>query len=292
MSADFEAGAPRATVAAEAGPLPSILPVAVTRSTALRWLRWRHAYFFFTFCPLLILMAVFIDPYKNDKPQRWLSRMVVRLAGARVEVRCAPGFDPHRTCFFVSNHVNLFDPFTLYSVVPQFIRGLELESHFRIPVYGMLMKRFGNVPVPDRPRPADLKQMWRMTRASLESGVSLVVFPEGGRTITGRVGNFQEGVFRMAPMWGTPITPVSIVGSFEFNRKTSWQLRPSRVIVYLHDTIETAGLTKEDVPRLCAQVREIVSAPVEAYSCLDGEAATVGAVSLRQEARRGFDCAR
>ena len=77
------------------------------------------------------------------------SRNVVRLAGARVEVRRSPGFDPQRTCFFVSNHVNLFDPFVLYSAIPQFFRGLELESHFRIPVYGWLMKRFGNVPVPD-----------------------------------------------------------------------------------------------------------------------------------------------
>ena len=55
-----------------------------------------------------------------------------------------------------------------------------------------MMKRFGNVPVPDNPRPSDLKQMWRLTRAALDSGVSLVVFPEGSRTITGRVEPFQE----------------------------------------------------------------------------------------------------
>ena len=87
--------------------------------------------------------------------------------------------------------------------------------------------------------------MWRMTRAALDSGVSLVVFPEGSRTITGRVGRFQDGVFRMAQQFGTPIVPVSIVGSFEFNRKTSWMLRPSTIVVYLHDTIETAGLRQE-----------------------------------------------
>jgi 1-acyl-sn-glycerol-3-phosphate acyltransferase len=221
--------------------------------------------FFFTVCPVLILLGVFVDPRKNDRPQRWLSRWVVRLAGGRVEVRRSPGFDPHRTCFLISNHVDLFDPFVLYGVVPQFFRGLELESHFRIPVYGWLMKRFGNVPVPDTTRLSDLKRMWRMAQSALDRGVSLAVFPEGRRTVTGRVGPFHDGVFRMALQFGAPITPVSIVGSFEFNRKTSWILRPSRIVVHLHDTIETKDLDKRDLAGLRERVRAAVAAPVNAH---------------------------
>ena len=225
--------------------------------------RWALAgAFFFSVCPALVLLGIFVDPRKNDRPQRWMSRNVTRLAGARVEVRCSPGFDPHRVCFFVSNHVNLFDPFVLYTAVPQFFRGLELESHFRIPVYGWLMKRFGNVPVPELNRPSDLKRMWRLTRAALDRGVSLVVFPEGGRTVTGRVGPFHDGVFRMAQDFGTPITPVSIVGSFAFNRKTSWMLRPSTIVVWLHETIETDGCSKREVPELRDRVWRAVAAPV------------------------------
>jgi 1-acyl-sn-glycerol-3-phosphate acyltransferase len=232
------------------------------RSVA-RWIA--AATLFFTVCPVLILIGAFIDPRKNDWPQRALFRNVVRFAGARLEVRRTPGFDATRTCFLVSNHVNLFDPFVLYSSIPQFFRGLELESHFRIPVYGWLMKRFGNVPVPDAGRPADLKRMWRLTRAALDSGVSLLVFPEGGRTLTGRVAEFQEGPFRMALQFGTPIVPVSIVGSFEFNRKTNWMLRPAKIVVYLHDVIETAGLDKRDAAKLSERVHDIVAAPVDAY---------------------------
>jgi 1-acyl-sn-glycerol-3-phosphate acyltransferase len=221
--------------------------------------------FFFTVVPVLIVLGIFVDPQKNDRPQRWMSRWTVRLAGGRVEVRKSPGFDPHRTCFVVSNHVNLFDAFVLYGVIPNFFRGLELESHFRIPVYGWLMKRFGNVPVPDVVRLSDLKRMWRMTQAALDRGVSLVVFPEGSRTVTGRVDRFHDGVFRMALQFGAPITPVSIVGSFEFNRKTSWVLRPSRIVVHLHDTIETKNLDKSDLAGLRERVREVVAAPVNAH---------------------------
>ncbi len=71
------------------------------------------------------------------------------------------GFDPKRTSIFMVNHVNLLDPFLLYCAIPQLVRGWELESHFRIPIYGWLMKRFGNVPVPDVRGPKDLKRLWR-----------------------------------------------------------------------------------------------------------------------------------
>ena len=187
----------------------------------------------------------------------------MKLAGVKLVVRRAPGFDPARTCFLLINHVNLFDPFVLYATVPQFFRGLELESHFRIPVYGWMMKRFGNVPVPDVNRPSDLKRMWRLTRAALDSGVSLAVFPEGQRTLDGRVGPFKDGVFRMALQFGTPIVPVSVVGSFEFNKKTSWLIRPGTVTVYLHDVIETKDLRKEDFPALRDRVHAIIAGPID-----------------------------
>ncbi len=218
---------------------------------------------FFVVCSTLIFLGIFIDPRKNDRPQRILCRNILRLAGVGFEVRRAPGFDPRRTSFFIVNHVNLFDPFVLYSAIPQFVRGLELESHFKIPVYGWMMKRFGNVPVPEESRPPDLKRMWRLTRAALDSGTSLAVFPEGSRTRDGRVGPFKDGVFRMARQFGYPIVPVSIIGSFEFNRKDSWMLRPSKIVVHLHDTIETKGLRKDEVEALRERVRGIISRPVD-----------------------------
>jgi 1-acyl-sn-glycerol-3-phosphate acyltransferase len=162
------------------------------------------------------------------------------------------------------NHVNLFDPFILYCAIPQIVRGWELESHFKIPAYGHLMKRFGNVPVPDVRRPSDLKRMWRLTQDAIDGGTSLIIFPEAKRTRNGRVDQFQDGGFRVAQQLGIPIVPVSLVGSFEHHRTGHWMLWPTTITVYLHHTIETKGLSKADVPALRDRVREIISAPVEA----------------------------
>jgi 1-acyl-sn-glycerol-3-phosphate acyltransferase len=231
------------------------------RSVALWFLSILH---FFIVAPSLIFLAVFLNPRKHDWLQRGFCRRIAFLSGTRVEVVRAPGFDPKRTCFFMVNHVNLFDPFMLYCAIPQHVRGWELESHFKIPAYGWLMKRFGNVPVPDVRRPSDLKRMWRMTQDAIDGGTSLIIFPEAKRTRDGHVDGFQDGGFRVAQQLGIPIVPVSLVGSFHHHTTGNWMLRPATVTVHLHDTIETTTLKKEDVPALRDRVREIISAPVEA----------------------------
>jgi 1-acyl-sn-glycerol-3-phosphate acyltransferase len=219
---------------------------------------------FFVVAPSLVFLGIFLDPHKHDWLQRSFCRRIVYLSGARVEVVHSPGFDPHRTCFFMVNHVNLFDPFMLYCAIPQYVRGWELESHFKIPAYGWLMKRFGNVPVPDVRRPSDLKRMWRLTQDAIDGGTSLIIFPEAKRTRDGHVDVFEEGGFRVAQQLGIPIVPVSLVGSIKHHRTGHWMLWPATITVHLHDVIETKGMTKKDVPALRERVHQIISVPVEA----------------------------
>jgi 1-acyl-sn-glycerol-3-phosphate acyltransferase len=213
--------------------------------------------------PILIVLAIFLDPKKHDWLQRTFCRRIIFFSGAKIKVVRSPGFDPQKTSFFICNHVNLFDPFALYCAIPQFVRGWELESHFNIPIYGWLMKRFGNVPVPDVRRPSDLRRMWRLTRDAINGGTSLIVFPEAKRTRDGRVDEFQDGAFRVAQQLEIPIVPVSIVGSIQHHRTGHWMFWPATISVHLHDTIDTSGMSKEEVPGLRERVRELVKGSVE-----------------------------
>jgi 1-acyl-sn-glycerol-3-phosphate acyltransferase len=214
-------------------------------------------------CTFLIALAVFVDPRKNDWPQRLFFRNILRLAGARLEVKRAPGFDPARTCIFISNHVNIFDPFVVYSAIPQFLRGFELESHFEIPVYGWMMGRFGNIAVPDAPTRESLEIMTSRAKAALDSHISLIAFAEGSRTRTGHVQAFKKGIFNLAQKFGVPIVPVSIVGSYEFFQTGNWMLYPGKITVYLHDMIDTSKVERGEVDALRQRVQDIVAQPVE-----------------------------
>lgn len=211
----------------------------------------------------LIFLAIFIDPRKNDWPQRLFFRNILRLTGVQFEVHRSAGFDPRRTSIFVCNHVNIFDPFVVYSAIPQFFRGFELESHFKIPVYGWMMGRFGNIPVPDAPSREGLETMTKRAKAALDSGISLIAFPEGARTRDGHVRSFKKGIFNLAHKFGIPIVPVSMVGSYQFFQTGSWMLYPGKITVYVHDTIETANIDRTELDALRQRIHDIVSQPVE-----------------------------
>lgn len=214
-------------------------------------------------CTFLVFLGVFIDPRKNDWPQRVFFRNILRLAGVKFEVHRSPGFDPQKTSIFISNHVNIFDPFVAYSAIPQFFRGFELESHFKIPIYGWMMGRFGNIPVPDVPSRESLEIMTQRSKKALDSGISLIAFAEGSRTRDGHVQPFKKGIFNLAQKFGIPIVPVSIVGAYQFFQTGNWMLFPGKITVYLHDTIDTSNIGRADVEALRQRVQETVAAPVE-----------------------------
>jgi 1-acyl-sn-glycerol-3-phosphate acyltransferase len=234
----------------------------VIRSVFLWIASWLH---FLIVVPILIVLSVFLDPRKHDWLQLGLCKRIAFFSGATVVPVKSAGFDEKRTSIFMVNHVNLLDPFMLYCAIPQLVRGWELESHFKIPIYGWLMKRFGNVPVPNVRGPKDLKRLWRMTQEAIDSGVSLIIFPEAKRTRHGHVNDFEDGGFRLAQQLGVPIVPVSLVGSFHHLRTEDWILRPTTIRVMIHDTIETKGMHKEDVPALKARVKQIIEEPVEEW---------------------------
>lgn len=212
---------------------------------------------------ILAFFGLCVDRRKFDWVNRAFFRNILRLAGVKFQVTKSAGFDSKRTCIFICNHVNIFDPFVIYSAIPQFVRGFELQSHFRVPVYGWLMGWFGNIAVPDSPTRESLETMTQRAKASLDSGVSLIAFAEGSRTRDGHVHEFKKGIFRIAQRYGVPLVPMSIVGSYEFFQTGNWMLFPGKITVYLHDTIETAHLGRAGVDALRQRVQDIVAAPVE-----------------------------
>lgn len=235
--------------------------------------------------PLVLLVAQLIGWHRAEPLLHFGCRNIIRLAGARLVVHAPEGFEATPTCFFASNHVNIFDPFVLYAALPRSFRGIELESHFKIPVYGWLMKNFGNVPVPDARTPSGLKRTYRLVGEAIERGTSLLVFPEGSRTLDGRVGVFEDGTFRMAILLGVTITPVSIVGAFGWQNKLSRLLRPATVHVHVHPPVDVTALTRKDLDELRERVRATIAAPV--HAALENTAETKRRINHRDtEAQR------
>ncbi|MDH5670582.1 MAG: 1-acyl-sn-glycerol-3-phosphate acyltransferase [Myxococcales bacterium] len=214
---------------------------------------------------LQMVMHRLVGPPRMQWLERIYTRGQVAAALCRWRAEVHPDIAPDRPYLFFQNHVNHLDHCTMYPATPHFKQGVELDEHFSYPIYGAFMRSRGTIPV-SRGSRKGLGLMMRRMREEVAAGHSLLVFPEGTRTLTGHLGELQPGVFRIAVQLGVPIVPVTVTGMYRVMRKGSYLIRPGhRVTVYCDAPIETAGLSRDDVPRLMEQVRDVMQGRLDAY---------------------------
>jgi 1-acyl-sn-glycerol-3-phosphate acyltransferase len=200
---------------------------------------------------------------------QWLERLYTRgqvaLTGSRWRAVVDPAIDPARPYLFFQNHVNHLDHCTMYCATPHFKQGVELEKHFEYPVYGAFMRSRGTLPV----RPGHLREIVVLRdriRDEMAKGHSLLIFPEGTRTLDGQLGKLQSGVFRIAQELEAPIVPVTVTGMYRVMRKGSLLIRPGYdVTVYCDAPIETRGTGRTELRGLIEQVRGVMTRRLDEY---------------------------
>lgn len=215
----------------------------------------------------LMLLQRFLPPERLEKLTRIYTRGQITASGTRLSFEVHPDVDPNGVYMFAQNHVNLLDHCTMYNSTPHFKQGIELAAHFETPVYGWFMKQRGTIPVHrELGAPEMMRIMEEGMRREVNKGHSLLVFPEGTRTLTGRVGTFKPGVLKIAHRMGLPIVPVAITGMFEVLRKGEIFIVPGhKVTVYVDKPVPTKGVSEADFPALVEEVRNIVAARVDDY---------------------------
>ncbi len=254
----------------ETAGAPPVAPIVLPPDTALDRLLslglWAAGLLWLV--PLMsaqMLAMRFLDPRRIDPLARLYTRGQVALTGSSWRAVVHPDIDPDCAYMFFQNHTNHLDHCTAYAATPHFKQGIELEEHFCFPVYGRFMKQRGTIPV-HRGSLGELRELCKRVRAELDSGNSLLVFPEGTRTLDGRLGELQPGMFRVARMLGAPIVPVTVTGMYRVMRKGSLLIRPGhRVTVYCDQPIETADLSVRQVPELMERIRAVMSARLDSY---------------------------
>ena len=114
------------------------------------------------------------------------------------------------------------------------------KSLRKIPFVGKACESAGFIFV-DRSGPKKVLETIKQAKASLVNGVSLVVFPEGARTFTGKMAKFKKGAFQLADELQLPVVPITIEGSFEILPRTGKWIHWHRMTMTIHDPIEPKG---------------------------------------------------
>ena len=163
---------------------------------------------------------------------------------------------------FTPNHASSIDPY-LFGLIP--VENAFVTSWpFKIPVYSLMMRMAGYI---------DSRKGWQELKSRgsrlLESGCSLIIWPEGHRSRDGRLGRFKNGAFMLACRTATAVVPVYIKGSGQVLPPGKRYIRPGEVEVVLLPPIHPSGA---GLPRKNGEDADCVSSLKQAvYSAITGE---------------------
>ena len=156
----------------------------------------------------------------------WVVSAGVRAAGITVLVEGRENIPSDRACIFMSNHVSNLDPPVLMPAIPQRMVIMLKKSLMGIPILGNAMRMAKFIPVERGSRRDSAKATVEAAAAALAEGLPIVVFPEGTRSLDGRLSQFKKGPFFLAIQTGAPIIPVAISGTEKMMRKGSNWIAP------------------------------------------------------------------
>jgi 1-acyl-sn-glycerol-3-phosphate acyltransferase len=186
------------------------------------------------------------------------SKLLLKIAGVDVTVHGLEKINANGSYVFVSNHASYMDTPVVLAHIPVQFRFLAKKGLFSIPFLGHHLKRAGHLPVPkDNPRDA-VKMMGEAGRIIRERGISVLVFPEGGRSIEG-LQPFKEGAAYIAIKAGVPVVPIALDGTVQVLPMGSSYVRPGLVALRIGNPIPTVNLKLQDRSELTRQLYDRVA---------------------------------
>lgn len=203
------------------------------------------------------LVSTLFDPsgdfgHRCARAWAWL---ILKTTGVRVRVSGLEHVDRRQSYVVAANHQSIYDIPIVFTSLPLQLRIVAKESLGRIPFLGWHLQRTGHLLVDRRnPGAGILKRMANLVAAAH----SVIVFPEGTRSVDGSVGRFKGGIFLLAIDSTLPVLPVSIARSRFVMTKGRLMVRPETVEVTIHPSIATTGITREQARSFAEQVREVI----------------------------------
>jgi 1-acyl-sn-glycerol-3-phosphate acyltransferase len=198
----------------------------------------------------------------DEVAMRLWARSIVRSSFLRARVVGLENIAPNEACIFCANHLSYLDPPLMAALLPNRLRFLAKRSLFRIPVFGWAMRRMGHLPL-DRENAREAKRNLAEAVREFGAGSSIVVFPEGGRSVDGRLAPFLSGGFRLAITLEAPVVPVAIQGTREALAPGTLDFRGGTVRLLVGRPISTRGFAPRDREALARKVRTAIEAMLQ-----------------------------
>jgi len=193
--------------------------------------------------------------YRINQLWTWI---ILRVFGIRLRIDGLANIDPQRQYVFVVNHQSNIDIPVLVQALPKFqLRWIAKKELLRVPFFGWAMWASKHVTI-DRTDPQNAVKSLTRAKERLGAGISLVIYPEGTRSLDGRLQRFKKGGFLLAVQANTPIVPVTVSGSAQVLPVGAWRLRPGTIDVTIDKPVSVEGFRPGNLRLLVNQVHATI----------------------------------
>lgn len=161
----------------------------------------------------------------------------------------------------VANHQSILD-ILLLSRMPREMKWVAKEELFAIPWVGWMLRMSGDIPIRRGDAESGGEALGR-AKAYLARGMSVMMFPEGTRSKTGKLLPFRSGAFRLAAETGVPVLPVAVHGTARGMPKGGPWVNPCHATARLLEPVDSASYGAEGATRLRNEIRARIQAAVD-----------------------------
>lgn len=191
---------------------------------------------------------------------RWWGKIIIRISLLPVEVKGRENIRKDTSYVFVANHQGAYDILLVCGYLGTEIRWMMKRALEKVPFLGMGCKYAGYVFV-DHGSAGMVRATYRRAENALKDGASLMVFPEGSRSIDGTMGTFKKGAFKLADELQLPVVPITINGSFDVMPKDSGvKIHHHKLSLTIHKPITPIGKGDENISYLLEESRRTIAA--------------------------------
>jgi 1-acyl-sn-glycerol-3-phosphate acyltransferase len=185
------------------------------------------------------------------------SRIIGFITPMRVTVNGVKYINPKQSYIIVSNHQSTYDIFLLYGWLGIDFRWIMKKELRKIFAIGYASEKVGHIFI-DRSSPKAAYLSLEEAKRKLVNGTSVVIFPEGTRTNSNKLGRFKRGASKMAFDLNLPILPVTIVDTHKVMGSGFLNIHPGKVKLIIHPVVNIEAFNgDEDV--LMEHVRKIIA---------------------------------
>lgn len=210
---------------------------------------------------ILATVALFPNDRKRTKAHAqcfWWSDVIIGMNPFwHINISGLENIDHNRTYVIVANHQSMADIVILYQTRAQ-LKWVAKDSLFSVPFVGWSLSLCKHIRIA-RGQLGSIKHVYRDAATWLRSGMSVLFFPEGTRSETGQMKEFQNGAFKLAIKEKVPVLPIRLEGTGGALPKGSWLFtpqKPSRMKVL--PAIDTSGLNAADFGELRDKARSML----------------------------------